>query len=236
MSDATLDALRKLDVTNDNHWTADGLPRLDTVKMLAGNPALNRDTVEAAAPGFTRATAANYTAPEQPGAQPGDNAGQGDSTEQGANAAGSGAAPQDGGDGAATFSDDKAEQPKVETVIGSDTDEVAALEAELAEAREATQEVREAMDMVKAELAKRQAREDDLVLRLEKLTPKHSNTLAIQDYFKAQDQKLAERAARQQAIRDSGLDLKALARDLKSPLDAAMARKASRGTQRPTGI
>lgn len=63
MSDnKVLDAVRQLDVNNDNHWTADGLPRLDTVKLLAGDQSLDRNAVESAAPGFKRANAATWTA------------------------------------------------------------------------------------------------------------------------------------------------------------------------------
>ena len=55
-----LTALRQLDTTNDNHWTADGQPRLETVKLLASDASLNREAVEAAAPGFNKTTAVGY--------------------------------------------------------------------------------------------------------------------------------------------------------------------------------
>lgn len=48
------EALSKLDPNNDNHWTSDGLPRIDTVKMLAGNPALTREMITAEVPSFSR--------------------------------------------------------------------------------------------------------------------------------------------------------------------------------------
>lgn len=51
------DALAKLDPANDNHWTSDGLPRIDTVKMLAGDPTLTRETITAEMPNFSRQTA-----------------------------------------------------------------------------------------------------------------------------------------------------------------------------------
>jgi len=50
------DALAKLDPKNDNHWTSDGLPRIDTVKMLAGDPTLTRESITAEAPNFSRQT------------------------------------------------------------------------------------------------------------------------------------------------------------------------------------
>lgn len=51
------DALAKLDPKNDNHWTSDGLPRIDTVKMLAGDPTLTRESITAEMPNFSRQTA-----------------------------------------------------------------------------------------------------------------------------------------------------------------------------------
>lgn len=51
------EALAKLDPNNDGHWTSDGLPRIDTVKMFASNPALTREDITKAAPDFNRETA-----------------------------------------------------------------------------------------------------------------------------------------------------------------------------------
>lgn len=55
MSQSIITALAKLDVTNENHWTAEGLPRLETVKLLAGDNGITREQVQVAVPGFTRA-------------------------------------------------------------------------------------------------------------------------------------------------------------------------------------
>jgi hypothetical protein len=49
-----LDALVALDVDNDDHWTAEGLPRLDVMKGLCGGGAVTRTEVTAANPEFTR--------------------------------------------------------------------------------------------------------------------------------------------------------------------------------------
>lgn len=62
-----LEALGKLDPTNDNHWTAEGLPRLETVRMLAGDQTVSREAITQVAPEFNRATAAaNSAGTEQP--------------------------------------------------------------------------------------------------------------------------------------------------------------------------
>lgn len=49
------DALANLDVENDDHWTAEGMPRLDVVKDAVGT-AVSRADITAAAKGFTRKT------------------------------------------------------------------------------------------------------------------------------------------------------------------------------------
>jgi hypothetical protein len=46
-------ALSQLDVTNDNHWTSDGLPRIETLKFLTGLT-LTRAEITEAAPRFSR--------------------------------------------------------------------------------------------------------------------------------------------------------------------------------------
>lgn len=47
-------ALAQLNVDNDNHWTADGSPRIETLRMLTGTPSLTRDEVVKADQSFTR--------------------------------------------------------------------------------------------------------------------------------------------------------------------------------------
>ena len=48
------DALSKLDASNDNHWTSEGAPRLETLRMLAGDSTISRDDVNAVDQSFTR--------------------------------------------------------------------------------------------------------------------------------------------------------------------------------------
>lgn len=52
-----LEALGKLDTSNDNHWTADGLPRIETVRMLSGDQSITREQITAEAPDFSRSAA-----------------------------------------------------------------------------------------------------------------------------------------------------------------------------------
>ena len=60
-----LEALGKLDPANENHWTADGLPRIETVRMLAGDQTITREQITAEAPDFSR-SAAVVPGSEQP--------------------------------------------------------------------------------------------------------------------------------------------------------------------------
>lgn len=53
MNDKIKAALAELDVTNDDHWTAEGVPRLDVVKDLVG-VAVSRADITGAAKQFTR--------------------------------------------------------------------------------------------------------------------------------------------------------------------------------------
>lgn len=233
-----LEALKALDTKNDNHWTADGLPRLDTVKMMAGDQSITRDQVSAAAPGFQRSNAADYTPPEtpatpaqaaQPAAQPQQAAGQGDSGGEGPNAP----QPEANAASATGASQGETEQPEVAGGAGSATDEIEALEAALAEKTASVDDLRHRIsDLTKQFEAERQE-EDDLRARVEKLRPRSTNADAIQDYLAAQRKRLEERGARQKLLAESGVDLKELAKDLKSPLDSAMARKTGRGGNRP---
>ena len=53
MKEKIIEALRKLDVANDSHWTADGLPRLDKMEELLGEN-VSRADVNGALTGFKK--------------------------------------------------------------------------------------------------------------------------------------------------------------------------------------
>lgn len=53
-----LQALNRLDPSDDSQWTGDGLPRLDVVERLAGRRGIKRQEVTEADAEFTRDTAA----------------------------------------------------------------------------------------------------------------------------------------------------------------------------------
>jgi TolA-binding protein len=54
VSDLILQALGLLDPTNDDHWTEDGLPRVDVVKELTGLKDIKRGDITGLAPELTR--------------------------------------------------------------------------------------------------------------------------------------------------------------------------------------
>jgi len=226
MSSKTIAALGRLDPKNDSHWTSDGLPRLDSVKLFASDPALTREAVTAAAPGFSRSSpvlpgepAAGATidpAPEQGAgtlatvapvaAQPGAIDGGGDGTEE-------------DGDGVGATGD--ASEPQ-----GTDTQ--AALQAaherlEQASARkaQADQEHQKAVEEL-----------DAAIIANSKSGTQETLADHLRGYLDSQRAALQRRGEQQQRIRDAGINLKDLLPS-RAPLDVALARKTGRGTQRP---
>ena len=57
-ADARLDRIREavmtLDNDNDDHWSADGLPRVDVIATMAGDPSIRRKDVTQAVPDLSR--------------------------------------------------------------------------------------------------------------------------------------------------------------------------------------
>lgn len=222
MAKSLAEALIGLDPNNDNHWTGDGLPRLETVRMLAGNPGVTREQVTAAAPGLSRATAG------QQGAQP---ASLGGSTTQAATEApaavqgpsqGSGDGDQGGG------ADGVAADPAEEAGDAGDEEPLATAQAELSAAlavqAAANRRVRAAQEEV-----------DRLLQEAERARPRAHvvNALAVQKYLARQRENLQEQGAKREALR--GVDLKALLPQ-RAPIDTALARRNSRGTARPAKV
>lgn len=54
MSERIIAALKALDASNPNHWTAEGLPRLETIRILMGDQTISRADISSCAPAFTR--------------------------------------------------------------------------------------------------------------------------------------------------------------------------------------
>ena len=211
MTNKIIEALLTLDVKNDNFWTADGLPRLDTIKMLVSDQSLTRDMVTAAAPGFSRTTATGYKVPQPQG--PGGNTGTVPIAAPVAPAA-----PQ-------TAEQVEGQHPAMEKASEGVSDIIAVLEASLAEQEELVSKIRAHKAEVDAAFEQARKKEDELRIKLEEARPQRSTGNDIQSYLAAQCKTLEARAARQQIIRESGINLKELASNLKAPIDAARTRR-----------
>lgn len=53
-SEKIQEALKQLDPKNDNHWTAEGAPRLETLRLLAADTSISRDDVNSVDQSLTR--------------------------------------------------------------------------------------------------------------------------------------------------------------------------------------
>lgn len=213
-------ALSQLDSANPNHWTADGLPRLDTLKMLAGDPALTREAVTAVAPGYSRENRAPLEGTEPVSADAGAQAQQSTTTDQGGDdgetGEGSGAAGSDPEGDA-----DSAAGQAVASVPGDE--ELAAAQRALDLAVAAEAEAKRAVAQATAEV-------DRLVEARTKAGDAPSFAATVQGYLLTQQREREARGARMAEMR--GIPLKEL---LPKPaaIDAAFARKKGFGNQRP---
>lgn len=223
-------ALAKLDISNDNHWTADGLARLETVRMLAGDQSLTREAVTAAVPGHSRASA--YAAAQAaPSATPDPAA----NAAQGTPAA---ATTPETGDMAADDTDTglppvlapegKAAEPAFDF---AQTDELHAAQEQLDILRKAKIEADAAYNAQVAVV-------DALIVTLEKSRQAQQSTpAAIQQYLASRRENLQARGEHLTRVRSFEKEIGAKLADLlpkRSPLDNAMSRKNTRGANRPT--
>lgn len=225
MSKNITDALSKLDPANDNHWTQDGLPRLDTIKILAGDPGLTREAVTAAAPDFNRASAQQAAAGAQQAGAGTTPAAPGQPAPQGA---ASGPSASETQPPAPPESDlPVLNPPPLAAEAGDATD----LNARIAEAKLQLSDAQDRLHLAKQELSDAQNKVADLEAQLKDTPVGAANP--ITEYLKSQQRVLEERGAKRQLIKESGLNLKQLAKELKSPIDSAMERRTGRGGGRP---
>lgn len=212
-------ALEQLDVSNVNHWTADGLPRLETLKMLAGNPGLTREQVTAVAPGYSRENrVVNLTSETPPAAPP-----------TSSNPPATPAATVQGGDNGA----DDAHAGGADPEVGEDSaagQGAAPEDAELAGAQRALDEALAREVEAKRAVAEATATLDRLLEARAESGEKTSGAAAVQGYLKSQQLARESRGARLQELR--GIPLKDIL-PKPAPIDAAFARKTGFGNKRP---
>lgn len=105
----------------------------------------------------------------------------------------------------------------------------ATAEGRMAAAREEFAAAEASYSKAKALLDAARAELDALIAEEPAFASSTDNIHAIRGYLDQQQKVLAERGEKMRLIRESGLDLKALAADLKSPLDASL------GSRRKSG-
>jgi hypothetical protein len=184
-------ALSKLDPLNDNHWTQDGLPRLDTLKMLTGDQTITRDSITSQFPEYKRVGAGQVVLDPVVITAP-----------------------------VITPPVVHIDTSKVaESEVGDSLEIVAEpsdLEKEQAYLAELERDYHDAKASYEAQLAV----VDTLILDAQNdLTPAGDTQLAIREYLNRQQMVLKERQAKIQLINESGIDLKKLAVDLVAPID-----------------
>ena len=200
MSVAIKEALSKLDTSNDNHWTADGFPRLDTVKMLMGNPSITRDDLEGASPGFRRPAIGAATAPLKAPVAP-------VSAPLAAESA-SVASPVATAPLTRPGNPNKAEIERLTALQKVKSAEVETLRAKRDDIENAIHAAVKEADAVTNQLVE--------------LSPPGMNADAIVLYHESQKRLLQERADRINALRNSGINLADLAKlTARAPVDAA---------------
>jgi len=233
---AILTALKALDPKNDDHWTSDGLPRLDAIKVSG----VKRGDVTDAAPNFTRenptleapAPAADPSGPTAQGAEAAPTP-EADQAQGGGDDGDDGDEGDEGDDAQAADADDASDPARQDRPAdeGDEDDELDPLpgDDELDEAEAAVMEAKAVLEEAqsKANAAKKvvdtaQAEHDRLVELRDAQRNPHADMEERLAFIHRQQ---AERARRAGVAQETlkGLNLDNL--DPRSPLDRSMARK-----------
>lgn len=255
-----LAALAQLDPLDDDQWTTDGSPKVETVSGLVGEVVKRQDIVNAA-PDFNREKASkgddDQTGDgEGDGTDGTDGAGEGDQGDGSGEGAGDGTEGDQGGDqpGNADGTTDQPGQGDDDDVqLNLDDDDDVDLpsremspeefqswlrkvpKGELEDIEAALKKQHDAVGLeVKnlQELQKRITRAVSMTRnRIKEAFPNSADAFAIRSFIQSQTEARAARIGRRNEILKG---ITAADLDPRSPLDQAMARKTKRGTQRPT--
>lgn len=177
----TAEALAKLDPKNDNHWTEEGLPRIETMRMMAGNPALTREDIVAVDPMFNRSL---LITPPVPAAVP--------------------AVPP------AVVPDPVLVQATESTAPSKQEVPAVSLEDQLATATAFCDELQKQKNMIDLAYADAQAKRDAINTAIDRLAPPvHKQVVAaIQEYQAAANREREVRGQKWQELKDAGIKLK----------------------------
>lgn len=201
-TEAIREALAKLDTSNENQWTGEGLPRIDTIKFLAGGMTVTREDISRAAPNFTRenptleTTTAAAAAPLATATDTGTGA-----SEQTAPAGVAAALPADTSTQGEHNGD--AEGPYLEEIDSS-----APLEKQLALAQERLAQLQQAKVRFDAIYAEAVQQHDAIADAIHERDNAESSGSAVRDYLDSQMRERDAKAAKMRAIAESGLDIK----------------------------
>ena len=210
------EALSQLDPLDDDQWTQDGAPKVESVAALLGDYSVKRQDIVNAAPAFSRSNPVTEIEPKDDATVSSNEEETNGQEEEG---------PEE------VIPDEMLE-------TSNPNEFVAWLKEQPKENLESiAREIELSADAIDSKIRKARAKEYQLrgfarIVRQahEAAYPNTSNQEAIVAYIAAQNKARAERAARRNDA------LKHITRqdlDPRSPLDQAMARNTKRGTQRP---
>lgn len=211
MNEKILNTLRQLDPKNDAQWTNEGLPKIDAVRWLAKDQSITREDVSKAAPGFSRsATVLPEATNEQTGAVqqlPPDAVPAEPRT---AESTLSPAAPD------FVAAPQKDEQATI-LDLPDDSEELDAAKVALVEIDNEINKVTRALDEGKKYLKARQEERDQLVNRIEDLTPRRKTQNSITAYLNRQKELSQARAVADAVLKQKIGELGSMASPL--PVD-----------------
>lgn len=161
-------AVLELDPDNVNHWTTEGLPRIETLKLLTGDSTITRDAINTAAPNLTRETLAAQLQSE---------------------------------------AEEGPDESDTNVVTEEEFDEL----EDLVDVERTLVSVKQQISAIQTEISERQAaltvliqREADLDNILTTSKPKQNMNPEIAEYLAAQTRHEQDKAAKIQALRESG--------------------------------
>lgn len=195
MSQKLIAALKQLDTNNDDHWTNDGLPRVDVVKQFSGVLMLNREDVARAWPGFHRGN----TAEALPG-----NGNDGSLQE-----------------GSVEDSVKETEQSEMEIYSNG---QLAELEKQLGAANEALEAAKSKKAEADRLFLECSNACDALIMQISEIRDSVPQAQSLRGYFERQHIIREERAEKLEILRQNKGLLKTLTEGLMAPIDAARKR------------
>lgn len=240
MKEKILDALSQLDPLDDDHWTSDGAPRMDAIEAIVGDKSITRKDIVNAAPDFNREKAGQ--APDEDEEQTGSEAQENQeqsSGEQQPNPDNEQEQQQPNPDDEDEDEGEFEERAELEIPTGQTEAEfiqwMLKLDAEDLETLEVTlkdqiNQLAQGIEQAKELIIKTRRAVTATRQRIEQIVPGSTNQDAISDFIKAQTAARAAKVARRNEILRG---VKPDELDPRAPIDAAMARKTKRGTQRP---